>query len=653
MEALGKGAAYIPKVGGAADKLLSAADFIKGAAPLTGNLGQKITQGALRGAAQGAEQAIPRAVFALDRNDPNSPQKAMEGILPSVGLGAAAGGLLGPLAQRLLGKSKLGQKAENAEEFGKTLPEYAIDEAKEALDKATIASVGIDTRNLRKAVQPLGLNRPQAGARRGDEYVQGLAQWVRDKGIRGKRQFEAAVEKNDKDWSTIDRAFDENVSSVKPDWNKELAGDLSRDSELMSKAIDEGDDKLLDVYDEFVNKVATTKSKDQLREMFRTIARNNSAPNATISERARARLALSFGQKLDEYIADSSGLGNDFVKGVKTDYKMLQPFMVQESRDAFKLGKVFDQGPGTAEKLISGALPGAVAGGALGAGAEAGNENADASSVLQALVAGSLLGGVAKKAIPKAANKIVDELGRIGGGVLGNEKVAGKIAELGEKVREKAGGVGTVVANLAATKRLQGEEGVESGEIEGAGELPGQGGVIPVSTESEGTGMSDEFKSVLSRRLNYIYNTEYSDMPPEEFIEKVRKRTKNFTDQEANASVLFDTEKDQKKYLRDFANYQKLKDLDIDKAISGGGGTALPLNLGVIGQDQEGAKARDLLVDALLDIQTEGDVSKRSDAQRKIIAQYIDSVRGNPELLQSLIQSYGLDFGDLKKLGVI
>jgi replicative DNA helicase len=78
----------------------------------------------------------------------------------------------------------------------------------------------------------------------------------------------------------------------------------------------------------------------------------------------------------------------------------------------------------------------------------------------------------------------------------------------------------------------------------------------------------------MNAQLGQIYQEYYSDMNPQDFIQKVSAQTNNFQDMPAMANILFlGNPKGQENFLRKYDAYLTLKHIDIDKALKGGGGS--------------------------------------------------------------------------------
>lgn len=161
---------------------------------------------------------------------------------------------------------------------------------------------------------------------------------------------------------------------------------------------------------------------------------------------------------------------------------------------------------------------------------------------------------------------------------------------------------------------------------------------------------SDKFKGVMNNQLNAIYSQFYSDMPPEEFLQKVAQKTGDFQDMRAMADILYmGDERARDNFLRKYDAYLALKAIDIDKAVNPG---FIESTLSIIpGLQAQSVRDRETLVNSLVNLQAEGDPAKRSAAKKQAEA-YLKEVEKNPDLLPQFMQDYGLDFADLDELGL-
>jgi hypothetical protein len=654
--ALVKGAGLAAKAvgaAGAAEKLGKAASWLKGG-ELTGNLAQKIGRGALRGAGQGAEQAVARGLTNLDFTSPEALQESagqsVQGLGAGVGIGALAGGALGPLAQRLLGKTKLVDKATGkTEEFGETGARFGVNELREKLDDSTLTDAGIPTRALRKAVGKIGYNNRVEGGRLIEDYKADLAKTIRDTGIAGKKGWEALFDKNKKQWQDIDDGF----ASANPDataWKPALRNSLMQDADIQQFISDAPSSRVAqDVLDDAIKIVGERPTVGAIRtKLSNTIRANIASPD--VDKQLAARTAMQIKNKIDDFVANNSTLSPAEIADAKHTYKVLQPFLIAEARDASKLDSFFDAGPGTAEKLIANSLF-AGGGGALGlgssiAGQSQGGGDVDLGQALQSGLMGALAGGVAKKTLPAIGNKVLASIGRGAGKTLESDKVR----DLLERGLQGTAALAKAPAGLAISNALADKEPDLSAipEIQGPGESQ-QG--TEVSTEAAPQ-LNPRLQYILGNRLNYLYDTEYADqLTPAEFMDRVKSKTGNFTDQESLANILFEDDKERQNYIRQVQAYRDLQDVDLSKAIQGRGGLDI---LGAnIGGDQEAGDQYDKLVNSILNLKNEGDMLKRTDAQDKQLRKALALVKKNPEMLQQFIESAGLDFKQLRDLGVI
>ncbi len=634
----------------AAETLGKAAQYLKGG-ELTGNLAQKAAQGALRGMGQAAEQGVVRGLTNLDLSSPEalseSAGQSLEGLTAGIGIGGLAGGVLGPAVQKILGKQKLTDAVTGKKEsFGETGARFGLNELREKLDDATLEDAGISTRGLRQAVGKLGYNNRVEGARLIEDYKADVAKTLRDQGITGKKGWEALFAKNKQQWQDIDDAF----NAVNPDpaiWKPRLADKLAKDADIQAFIADSPNPKIAqDMLTDAISEIGARKGIMDIRSKLANVAKAY-IRSQDVDKVLQARAAMAIKNKVDDFVADNSLKSATEIQDAKHLYKVLQPFLITDTRDATTLAKMFDAGPGTAEKLIANSLF-AGGGGALGVGSSImgqsqTGEDIDLGKALQAGLYGALAGGVAKKALPAIGNKALAMVGRQGAKALESEKLQDAI----EKGIGAASNVPKLPAGLAISDALA-EKEIDIPEING----PAEPQVGTEVADQSSPALSPRLQYVLGNRLNYLYSTVYADqIPPDQFLDAVKRKTNNFTDQQSLSKILFDDPAEQDDYLRQVQAYEDLKGLDLDKAIQGRGGLETPL--GTIGGDEAAGAELDKLVNTILNLQNKGDLLKRTDSQDKQVRKVVAQLRKNPELLPQFIESAGLDFAQLRDLGVI
>jgi hypothetical protein len=130
-------------------------------------------------------------------------------------------------------------------------------------------------------------------------------------------------------------------------------------------------------------------------------------------------------------------------------------------------------------------------------------------------------------------------------------------------------------------------------------------------------------------------------MSPEDFMEWANTKTKGFTDKASLGVILYDDPKQAKEYADRVRLAEQFGQINMDKALSDGW------------FDDEADSQRKALTELLMNQQTGGDISKRSASQQKILAEQLTLAKKNPEMLPQVLANYGLDFADLKEMGVI
>ena len=170
----------------------------------------------------------------------------------------------------------------------------------------------------------------------------------------------------------------------------------------------------------------------------------------------------------------------------------------------------------------------------------------------------------------------------------------------------------------------------------------------PAKVEQATIEFSDQFKGVMDNKLNDIYENYYSDMTPKDFMTAVAGKTNNFQSMPGMASILYmGDEKGQDNFLRKYDTYLALKDLDFDQAIEKEGFFDF-----VSPGSKSKKEARNTLVQALANMDTAGDISKRPAAIKRI-EKDIQQIQNQPELIGQFMDTYGLGFKELEALGLV
>jgi hypothetical protein len=588
-------------------------------------------QGAAQGLASGLEQAVPRAFIDAGTTGDFS---GIPGEIALGGLGGAGlGGVLGK-AGKLLGKTKI--NSIGAQDVGETLPQFGLNKIREEVNKKALSDMGIDSLGLKKAVNALGMKSASSKVRNGDEYITDLVSGLNKRGVYNEKGFETLLEKNRLDWQNIDDAFAKNAP---PTWNKDIAELLKGDEDLLAAALEAGDDKALDAFDKMIKEISGTKNLSSIRNKLGNIISDNLTA-ADPANRVAARIASLAKGKINEIVADMSGLGDDFINNTKQEFKLLQPFTQTEARGKLRLDNLFSVGSTTAEKTLAQKVATNVAGGGALGGVSAASDAAQGNDVdwgkaLGVGAVGTLAGPLAGKAIAGLANKAVSAAGRQASKVMSSpvlDKVAEKLGAI--STEGLSGKAGQAVGILAAESNPKPDNAAEQ--------------AASVEAAKPDGGIEIRRSPAIMRRLSEIYLKEYRDMAPEDFMARVDERIQGGKDVDAIGSILYPDPEDKAKFLTSYQTYQQTKGIDIAKALKAGPGTSLPL-IGKMGGDP----GFDTLREAMLTNRTGGDLTKRTPAMEKKAQADLELVRQNPDLLPQLMQGYGLDYANLAQLGVI
>lgn len=623
--AIAKGAGVLAKGAGlvnAGEKLAKAGEFLGRSAQAGEGLGQL----ALRGAGQAAEQALPRALTNLDFTSPDafkqSAQQSLSEIPASLAMGAGAGALLGRVSQKFGGKSTLGGNV--PEGVGATLPQFAVDEARKAVNNATLASAGLQGRAIKSAARSLGIKGATAGAK-GDDYVDALAQGIRDYGIKGKRQWDALVDQTRDTWDEVQKGFQENAPKG---WNVQLADSLTRDPGLMQHLAEAGNEEAAtkQFLDTAVHLSQTPDLATVRNKLSNVIKAGLHSPDGDAN--AKAQMAMAIKNKIDDYVEQTSGVDMGNAKGM---YKLIQPFLWQEGKDIFKLeNPLGEAGSQTFEKLGGAGIGAALGGGNAVSGDLAEGKDIDVGKTLAGMTVGGVLGPLAMKAIRGGGNALINKGVRAAGGALESPEVVQGIQNAAEATPMAATrGAALMVDKNTLVQPVQ-EQPLQDPLAEKAKVKVAENALPDSKVDDAKTEMTDRFKSVMATRLRYIHDNFYPDTDPKDFMAAVQKKTGNFKDMTANADLLFTDPTHRADFLREYQNHLLAKSLDVDKALN-------PLaSVNIAGLKGEGYNEREQLKELLIARMTGGDLKARTPAVEKQADEYIKNVQRNPEMLTEL-----------------
>ena len=150
-------------------------------------------------------------------------------------------------------------------------------------------------------------------------------------------------------------------------------------------------------------------------------------------------------------------------------------------------------------------------------------------------------------------------------------------------------------------------------------------------------------------------------------MDAVNQKTKGFSDQNAVFDMLSLGNPDAKAtMMHRYNDALAVKGLDIYNQAGNGPGTAVigspgvsfgnPLNNGQVmnfSMNPQAFEQNKALKEAMINHETNYDVSKRTPAIEKKVEDQLTLVKQHPELLPQLVTGYGLDFNDMKRLGVV
>jgi uncharacterized protein YoxC len=618
---LGAAAKYLGAVK-TADKLGKAAKYL-GATTTTGNIGQKIGQSALRGAAQSAEQVIPRALLSEDVG------QSLKDAPMQIALGGAIGGGMGainPLAGKIMG-TKAGK--------------FISEQAGEFIDKArasTVGAMGIDRTALIEA-----LKKSIPGGTRASNRVlsqtEKLFDDITEIGSQPKYNFLKEANR--------DKRIEAGLRDVGEKYENAI-NTAMKDKTVASKAYN----TIIDDIDELekVNTVQFSSDDNPYMKVAGVIDNHLRTPNGASSLRNKMTERISSLRKrsvnltdyqdaeLQAYSAGKAALddvfdevsektGGESLKQIGREYRVLKTAKSGELRNMISDVSKPYFGSSTAEKLKIGALFG---GGSIASDMQQGKD-VDIGNTLLSTLGGSLGTMAYSKILPKLLQR------GVASGLKPAEKLVEKLDNLGGVISGKnLPKAGAMLAQHEAQNKNP-----EATVTEKEESLP------PEQKQEARAQFSQKFAGVMNDRLQKIYNDYYSDRDPKEFYEIVASRTGNFSDIKEMSKFLYPEQKSRDNFLRKYDAYLALKDVDIDKAIKGGEGI-----LGTfIGEDKTAKDQQELLRNKLIEMQSEGDMGKR-ETIKKQVDKYLADVKKGDVPIEQLMKETGLDFNDLSELGL-
>lgn len=632
-----------------AEGLGKGADFLNAA-------GGSVATQAARGAGQAATQAVPRALTEAAVNE-EAPD--LGSVAAQVGLGAGGGAILGKLAP-MLGKGA----ATAADEAGKTV------------EDAILSAADVGTRVVKTALnqtaRQFDLNRYGNFFNNADDFKSGLAKFITDNKLGDKLTREAFIEDTGPLWNAVADKFNTaplrlgtqefteqflsnpKISELVADPNIGLAG-VQKIAQKMVAGI--ADPKTGGIVNDF--RQAKQYLSDQIGKYSRI---SPSTPEALDQTEAGLRIASALKQSIDEH---ALSLDPAFA-ALKANYPYVQALKIASGLEKIKVENPLAEGSDTFQKLATNAA----LGGTLGAGVSGEDDR------LGGGVTGALAGALGVPLASRVLSKIGTQgLGAVAGGVSkAGDKLKplfDRLPKLPELVEQNAAKVGAFAPPIVADA-LPEEVPVE---VPTVAPMPTEGLVPPVAGTEAPVGppavdaglpppppftQNPQFKSVLTPKLRQIYLTAYADIPEEQFLAAVAKKTNNFNDMDQVAKILFPGDNEQKNaFLTQYKNYQTVKNIDINRAVEAGG-----LLAGLPGTPfKEQAEQLEQIEAVAMANASGGDPAKVTTNLQKQWANDIAQLRNSrgpgvgprevsPALLAAFSQKWGLDFKNLADLGV-
>lgn len=628
-----------------AEKLGKGADFLNAA-------GGSVATQAARGAGQAASQAIPRALTEAAVNE-EAPDPM--NVAAQIGLGAAGGAALGKLAP-WLGKTA----ATGADEAGKTV------------EDAILSAADVGTRVVKTALnqtaRQFDLNRYGNFFNNADDFKAGLAKFITDNKLGDKLTREAFIEDNGPLWQAVAEKF--NTAPLRLGTQEFTEGFLSNPkiAELVADP-NIGLEGVQKIAQKMVGGIADPKTggivndfnqaKRYLSDQINKYSKiSPSTPEALDQTEAGLRIASALKQSIDEH---ALSLDPAFA-ALKANYPYVQALKIASGLEKIKVENPLAEGSDTFQKLATNAA----LGGTLGVGASGEDDK------LTGGVTGALAGALGVPLASRVLSKVGTQA--LGAGASGLTKAGEKLKPLFDRlpkvpelVEQNAAKVGAVAPPIVA-EALPEETPVEVPAVE---PLPPDGIAPPVAGPDVAVAVPDlpppppftenpQFKSVLTPKLQQIYLSAYADMPEQEFMAAVARKTNNFNDMDQVAKILFPGDNEQKNaFLTQYRNYQTVKNIDINRAVEAGG-----LLAGLPGTPfKEQAEQLEQLEAVAMANASGGEPSKVTTALQKQWANDIAQLRNSrgvgvgprevsPALLSAFAQKWGLDFKNLADLGV-
>jgi len=632
-----------------AEKLGKGADFLNAS-------GGTIATQAARGAGQAASQAIPRALTEAAVNE-EAPDPL--NVAAQIGLGAAGGAALGKLAPML----------------GKTAA-TAADEAGKTVEDAILSAADVGTRVVKTALnqtaRQFDLNRYGNFFNNADDFKAGLAKFITDNKLGDKLTREAFIEDNGPLWQAVAQKF--NTAPLRLGTQEFTENFLSNPkiAELVSDP-NVGLDGVQKIAQKMVAGIADPKTggivndfNQAKRYLSDQISRYSkispSTPEALDQTEAGLRIASALKQSIDEH---ALSLDPAFAQ-LKKDYPYIQALKIASGLEKLKVENPLAEGSDTFQKLATNAA----LGGTLGVGASGEDDK------LTGGVTGALAGALGVPLASRVLSKIGTQA--LGAGASGITKAGEKLKplfdrlpKLPELVEQNAAKVVAVAPAIVADAMPE-EAPVE---VPTAEPLPTDGIAPPiggpagvVEPPAAGPGLpppppfteNPQFKSVITPKLQQIYLSAYADMPEDQFMAAVARKTNNFNDMDQVAKILFPGDNAEKNaFLTQYRNYQTVKNIDINRAVEAGG-----LLAGVPGTPfKEQAEQLEQLESVAMANASGGDPAKVTTNLQKQWANDIAQLRNSrgvgigprevsPALLSAFAQKWGLDFKNLSDLGV-
>jgi len=503
------------KLGGS---LLKAGEYMANPA------GQGLIKNIAKAGAQSAEQSLVRNALDVSKNEDGT-EKDIGQRLNNFGTETVLGGLLGGTAGTALSKLTGGFKS--AEKLGTTAKKYFEDELADTATIQGLRSKGFETQDLTRYFGQSKIKRGKGSAQ--ENEAEKLNKLANQYELNGTGPTEEAVTNAYKDkWNFITDA----ATTVDPKAAKKILDKLD-----IPESVTINKDSLMNARLDLSNKIAKYWNSSNITDV-------------EIVEKLRKAKDL-----LDDQIIKLGNVPKELVAEAKAMKPLADLIDVKRAR-ALKEASKGNEGLGSNTQIKTAIERGLTTGGlGAAAGYATGDEENRLQNALTYGVGGALGGAALQKLLGSASGSISRGL---------SKEVADKLTpEAIEKLSTK----GQEAVELLGKKPgiLGDTRDVEQMITQGAARSPAlvdDATKEDVQAEAQAKVITDpKYQATIQANLEQIYNTQYSDMDPNDFMAMVKEKTNNFDPLNSyTARTLFGGDKAMgEQYLKDVQSLSGLK----------------------------------------------------------------------------------------------